>query len=231
MVPMKQRQPSIDLQHEPQRNGAKRKKFNQGQCNGVQSTSITPNVPPQRTRILSRKYILTKTGYKYFELGIGISLMDATPTVDIALGDNNGNEVLLSSEMWKMLLDNERIIMSYLSEQSDAQPPILVDDLVVLFSLINNAKIMRLTTKNSRIILSHQSMCNLFNLKHCVACIIAYLNDAVIRVRNRLSQYFAIQSELSDSASFANAVAQSGDFDVNDIVDCKLLAVCYGVAP
>ncbi|XP_020297960.1 uncharacterized protein LOC109862342 [Pseudomyrmex gracilis] len=108
MVPMKQQQqPSIDLQREPQHNGVKRKKFDHGQCNGIQ--------PTQPMRILSRKYILTKTGYKYFELGIGISSKDASPTVDVALGDNNGNEVLLSPEMWNTLLDNERVITLYLS--------------------------------------------------------------------------------------------------------------------
>ncbi|RLU21197.1 hypothetical protein DMN91_005570 [Ooceraea biroi] len=59
----------------------------------------------RRMRILGRRYNLTRTGYKFLEIGIGILPTADAVAVHIVLGDTTGKEILLTPEMWKGLVD------------------------------------------------------------------------------------------------------------------------------
>jgi len=56
-------------------------------------------------RLLSRRYDLTATGYKYLEIGINVS----PSYVEIALGDYRGHELSLSLETWKASMSSNGI--------------------------------------------------------------------------------------------------------------------------
>ncbi|KYN10283.1 hypothetical protein ALC57_17580, partial [Trachymyrmex cornetzi] len=61
------------------------------------------NAPVHRAvRILGRKYVLTRTGYKFLEIGINVS---PPSYVEIAIRNNRGNELTLSIETWKGLYE------------------------------------------------------------------------------------------------------------------------------
>ncbi|KAL6255577.1 hypothetical protein P5V15_012824 [Pogonomyrmex californicus] len=53
-------------------------------------------------RLLSRRYTLTATGYKFLEIGINVGPLSY---VEIALGDHRGQELILSLETWKGLYE------------------------------------------------------------------------------------------------------------------------------
>ena len=53
-------------------------------------------------RLLSRRYDLTNTGYKFLEIGINV---DPPSYVEIILGDHRGHELLLSLETWMSLYE------------------------------------------------------------------------------------------------------------------------------
>jgi len=55
-------------------------------------------------RLLSRRYDLTATGYKYLEIGINVG---PPSYVEIALGDYREYELLLSLETWKALYEQQ----------------------------------------------------------------------------------------------------------------------------
>ncbi|XP_011050941.1 PREDICTED: uncharacterized protein LOC105144006 [Acromyrmex echinatior] len=57
-------------------------------------------------RLLSRRYNLTTTGYKFLEIRINIGPLSY---VAIALGDHRGHELLLSLETWKGLYNSNGI--------------------------------------------------------------------------------------------------------------------------
>ncbi|EGI61754.1 hypothetical protein G5I_09961 [Acromyrmex echinatior] len=50
--------------------------------------------------LLSRRYYLTNTSYKFLEIRINVG---PPSYVEIALGDHRGHELSLSIEMWKSL--------------------------------------------------------------------------------------------------------------------------------
>ena len=53
-------------------------------------------------RLLSRRYDLTNTGYKFLEIGINVG---PPSYVEIVLGDHRGHELSLSLETWKSLYE------------------------------------------------------------------------------------------------------------------------------
>ena len=53
-------------------------------------------------RLLSRRYDLTNTGYKFLEIGINVGPQSY---VEIVLGDHRGHELSLSLETWKSLYE------------------------------------------------------------------------------------------------------------------------------
>ncbi|XP_032689294.1 uncharacterized protein LOC116852762 [Odontomachus brunneus] len=57
--------------------------------------------PRHTARILGRRYALTATSYKYLEIGISVG---PVPTVEIILGDNCGNQLILPTETWRKLM-------------------------------------------------------------------------------------------------------------------------------
>ncbi|RLU18364.1 hypothetical protein DMN91_008721 [Ooceraea biroi] len=73
------------------------------------------NVDVRRMRLLSRSYNLTRTGYKYLEIGIGVPPTLDTVTVHVAMGDTTGKKILLNAEMWKGLVNSRAIVCDYLA--------------------------------------------------------------------------------------------------------------------
>ena len=55
-------------------------------------------------RLLSRRYDLTATDYKYLEIGINVG---PPSYVEITLGDHRGHELSLSLETWKGLYEQQ----------------------------------------------------------------------------------------------------------------------------
>ncbi|KAL6418740.1 hypothetical protein ACFW04_011820 [Cataglyphis niger] len=66
-----------------------------------------------RPRILVRRFAITRTAYKYLDIGIS---MGPASFVELHLGDIRRNHLILSHEMWEMFIerciDIERFLQS-----------------------------------------------------------------------------------------------------------------------
>ncbi|KAL6267957.1 hypothetical protein P5V15_001026 [Pogonomyrmex californicus] len=60
------------------------------------------SVEHRAMRLLSRRYILMTTDYKFLEIGINVG---PRSYVEISLGDHRGQELILSLETWKGLYE------------------------------------------------------------------------------------------------------------------------------
>ncbi|RLU23259.1 hypothetical protein DMN91_003462 [Ooceraea biroi] len=74
-------------------------------------------------RILSRRYNLTRTSYKFLEIGIGIPPAANAVAVHNVLGDTTGKEILLTPEMWNGLVDSRAIICDNLARANGEHGP------------------------------------------------------------------------------------------------------------
>ncbi|KYN30266.1 hypothetical protein ALC57_00271 [Trachymyrmex cornetzi] len=89
-------------------------------------TKICANAPVHRAvRILGRKYTLTRTGYKFLEIGINVG---PPSYVEIAIGDNRGNELILSIETWKGFYEQRWNIQNCLRNHCKDEEMLLAKD-------------------------------------------------------------------------------------------------------
>ncbi|EZA47818.1 hypothetical protein X777_15283, partial [Ooceraea biroi] len=111
----------------------------------------------RRMRILSRRYNLTRTSYKFLEIGIGIPPAANAVAVHNVLGDTTGKEILLTPEMWNGLVDSRAIICDTLARANGEHgppPSMQLGDLTVRFATINSQPTIRLDTPSGRLTLS-----------------------------------------------------------------------------
>jgi hypothetical protein len=181
-------------------------------------------------RILARRYLLTRTGYKYLDVGVNIG---PPSTVVIALGDCHGKEIYLTPEMWRAFVERKRDILSHL--QSDANDvnlfpsPVSIEDLTVRFGRINNLPIIRLELLSTRLAFSLITMEVLFDYEFCVNSIIETLNGLTKIVDEKYSRYLDIvtaAAKTGGAQTALQAIHASENFNRSDTVECEI-AVCF----
>ncbi|EFN85428.1 hypothetical protein EAI_17465 [Harpegnathos saltator] len=79
------------------------------------------------TRILGRRYALTTTSYKY--LDIGLNVQSRVPVVEIVIGDNRGNQLILHADTWGKLMENCGAMQRLLEAGKPSYSPLGIRDL------------------------------------------------------------------------------------------------------
>ncbi|XP_024888159.1 uncharacterized protein LOC112465031 [Temnothorax curvispinosus] len=154
-------------------------------------------LPP--VRILTTRYLLTTTGYKYIAIGITIKTpwysLHTTPSyVDIALGDKQGREISLTLDMWKGLIERKRDVLSCmeraLSDVTHPPSPMSIGGMTMRFGVINNGSIVRIELPNlARVAMVRTTLLKLYNLQFCVDRVIRALNAATEEVDAKFLRY------------------------------------------
>ncbi|RLU22412.1 hypothetical protein DMN91_004690 [Ooceraea biroi] len=183
-------------------------------------------------RILGRRYNLTRTGYKFLEIGLGIPSTADAVVMHIVLGDTAGKEILLTPEMWKGLVDSRAIICDNLARANGEHgppPPMQLGDLTVRFATINSQPTIRLDTPSGQLTLSAPTVRFLYGLRHCVQRVIATMTGIFGRAEATLRAFRHIAAGVEDLSSALRAVSGSADFDRNDLLDCELLVMVFGL--
>jgi len=91
-------------------------------------------------RILGRRFALTPTAYKYLDIGISVGPVSS---VEMFLGDNKGNQIILPHATWKTFIAKRADIEKLM--QSSAPASLSIRDLVIDLVKICDADIVKLT--------------------------------------------------------------------------------------
>ncbi|EZA62934.1 hypothetical protein X777_15526 [Ooceraea biroi] len=177
--------------------------------------------------ILSCRYNLTRTGYKYLEIGIGIPPTADAVAVNIMLENTTDKEILLSTEMWRGLVDSRSIICDYLARVNSEHcptPPMCLDDLTVRFATLNDQPTIRLDTPSGRLTLSTSTVRYLYGLRHCVKRITSTMASVVGRVESKLRASSTSLRVLRILPAFSGpyATARTSTKTIRSIVNCWL---------
>ncbi|EZA55664.1 hypothetical protein X777_04306 [Ooceraea biroi] len=181
-------------------------------------------LPTRRAiRILGRRYALTATGYKYLEIGINVG---PSSCIEIAIGDNRGNELILSLETWKGLY-KQRLDIQYHLYNDVRGRPISVGPLTVRFSEspVCDTKLIYLESSNVRLAMTESTFFTMFNLDRCINLMFDRLNHMVDKVDTKFTQFSNMVS--TNPKNVSNAIRASDCFDENHIIDCELLALFF----
>ncbi|RLU22048.1 hypothetical protein DMN91_006428 [Ooceraea biroi] len=188
------------------------------------SKKCTTVLPARRAiRILSRRYALTATWYKYLEIGINVG---PSSYVEIAIGDNRGNELILSLETWKGFYEQRWDIQNRLHKDVRDRP-ISVGPLTVRISEspVSDTKLIYLESSNVRLAMTESTFFIMFNLDRCINLMFDRLNRMVDKVDTKFTQFSNMAS--TNPRNVSNAIRASDCFDENHIIDCELLALFF----
>ncbi|XP_025074847.1 uncharacterized protein LOC112552846 [Pogonomyrmex barbatus] len=138
------------------------------ECNAIVQYYIfnfhSISVERRAVRVLSRRYTLTATGYKFLEIGINIG---PPSYVEIALGDHRGQELILSLETWKGLYEQRwNIYKLLLNDYKDNF--ISVGPLTVRICLMNDVTLVRLESLNVCLTMIESTLRRMFALNECI---------------------------------------------------------------
>ncbi|XP_072758526.1 uncharacterized protein [Anoplolepis gracilipes] len=176
-------------------------------------------------RILSRRYALTTTEFKFLEIGINVG----TPSyVEIVIGDHQGKELVLSLETWKGLYEQRRNIHDLLRKDSkDTYNFISVGPLTVRVHTINDTKLISLESLNVRMMMIEPTLHRMFNLDQCIDVTFDRLVRITETVDTKFTQFSNIASTITDNKKVSNVICASDAFNKHQLVDCELVALVF----
>ncbi|KYN30738.1 hypothetical protein ALC56_14982 [Trachymyrmex septentrionalis] len=165
-------------------------------------------------RLLSRRYDLTNTGYKFLEIGINVG---PPSYVEIVLGDHRGHELSLSLETWKSLYDQRWNIYKMLrNEYKDNF--ISVGPLIVRVCTLNDATLVRLDSSSVRITMTETTLRRMFDFDGCIDVTFERLARLVDTIDVKYTRF---------SNTSENAIRDSDFFNGRQLIDCELLALLF----
>ncbi|XP_077280113.1 uncharacterized protein LOC143907304 [Temnothorax americanus] len=177
-------------------------------------------------RILSRRYALTATEYKFLEIGINVG---PPSYVEIAVEDpRRGKELLLSLETWKALYEQRQNIQNFFrNDFKDIHSFINVGPLTVRVCTVNNIKLIRLESANVCLRMIKSTMHRMFDLDRCIDARFDRLIRIFATVDAKFAQFSDIASTVKDPKEASNVIYASDAFNTNQIVDCELAALVF----
>ncbi|KYN02597.1 hypothetical protein ALC62_06580 [Cyphomyrmex costatus] len=160
-------------------------------------------------RILSRRYDLTATGYKFLEIEINV---DPPSYVEIVLGDHHGRELSLSLETWKGLYEQRWNIYKLLRNEYKSNF-ITIGPMTIRICTHNDVTLVRLESSTVHMTMIESTLRRMFNLDGCVDVTFERLSrliDTVDALLQRRERYTHV-------------------FDKRQLVDCELLALVFNM--
>ncbi|XP_071640900.1 uncharacterized protein [Temnothorax longispinosus] len=177
-------------------------------------------------RILSRRYALTATEYKFLEIGINVG---PPSYVEIAVGDpRRGKELLLSLETWKALYEQRQNIQNFFrNDFKDIHSFINVGPLTMRVCTVNNIKLIRLESANVCLRMTKSTLHRMFDLDRCIDARFDRLIRILATVDAKFAQFSDIASTVKDPKEASNVIYASDAFNTNQIIDCELAALVF----
>ncbi|KAL6252066.1 hypothetical protein P5V15_015048 [Pogonomyrmex californicus] len=198
--------------------------FEQHAMYSAKGSSAPILVERRAVRVLSRRYTLTATGYKFLEIGINVG---PPSYVEIALGDHRGQELILSLETWKGLYEQRwNIYKLLLNDYKDNF--ISIGPLTVRICLMNDVTLVRLESLNVRVMMIESTLRRMFALNECIDVTFDRLVRFIDTIDTKYTRFSNIASVVTDP-EVPNAIRDCDIFDRRQLVDCELLALVFSV--
>ncbi|XP_014482765.1 PREDICTED: uncharacterized protein LOC106748593, partial [Dinoponera quadriceps] len=149
--------------------------------------SVSTEKPRIAARILGRRYMLTTTSYKYLEIGINIG---PASYVELVLGDNRGNHLILPNEIWKEIIHRRAHIELYM--ESSHSSPLWIRDLSVECRMMHGDTIIKLTLFNKSMYLKSETLNTLFNFEQYIDHMYSWLYENTHLVNTKFQKFVSI---------------------------------------
>src|SRR5215469_4360619 len=182
------------------------------------SSSSEPRYKP---RILGRRFALTPTSYKYLDIGISVGSMSY---VEILLGDNRGNHIILPYGTWKAFIEKRMDIERFVQATAAAAAASLtIHELVIQLTKMGKENIVKLTSHNISLCFKPKTILFLFELEHCVEHTYYSLCQNTYDVSEKFKQFVTFLRQNCINKCDAAKILRD-KCDKNSIIECELVA-------
>ncbi|XP_011861040.1 PREDICTED: uncharacterized protein LOC105558125 [Vollenhovia emeryi] len=187
-------------------------------CKKQHDASDKPRYTP---RIMSRRFALTSTAYKY--LDVGICVVPDASYVEFILGDNRGNKMALNHSTW-MEFNKKRAEIEQLFKSTDASSSVQIDNLVLELVRMYNKKVVKFTLDDTCVYMNMSTVLFLLNLEHCVELVYRKLSEDIEAVNESFEQFVCCLQSNMTSAERDDAIGILYEvYDKTSVIDCELI--------
>ncbi|XP_054016594.1 uncharacterized protein LOC128897001 [Hylaeus anthracinus] len=174
-------------------------------------------------RILGRRYPLTTTWYKYLDIGIRIG---RRCDVELAIGDNRGNEIQFPMFTWKKLSERKMdILRNFEMTSSD---PIRVCDITIEFRCVDDVKVAKLSTSVNALFLTEKTICRMFDFEYCINHMYTWLSENTFLVERRYETFVKVIHNVKPN-DIVRTITEDENFERHSLIDSELLALGLNV--
>ncbi|XP_036146219.1 uncharacterized protein LOC118646743 [Monomorium pharaonis] len=177
----------------------------------------TISQPRHTPRILRRRFPLMATSYKYLEMGISVG---SEPFVEMILGDNKGNQLILPYITWQKFIER-RVDIEELVRATIPSSRLFICDLVI--EIVNVHDIVKLTLCNTCIYMKPSTVQFLFNLEHCAESVYNQLYQNTYSVSNKYKKFITILRQNYVTNKYDAIKILNENYDKTCIIECELV--------
>jgi hypothetical protein len=161
---------------------------------------------------------LTPTAYKYLDIGISAGPISF---VELIIGDNRGNQIILHYEPWRALLqrhaDIERLV------QATAGASLTVCDLIIQIVNIREQSIVKLISHNTVLYMKPSTILFLFEIAPCVEHVYYQLYQNIHAVNEKYKYFISLlrRNSVNNKCDATKLLREM--HDKTSLIDCELL--------
>jgi len=162
---------------------------------------------------------LTATSYKYLDIGINVGPLSS---VEIVIGDNRGNKIILHHATWEMFIERRANIEQLL--QSPTPSSITIQDLIVELVKIQGVNMVKLKSRDAYLYMKSSTILFIFELEHCVNHVYFELCKNTYEVNEKFKKFVTYLQQNCVANRFDAANILRKIYDKNSNVECELIA-------
>ena len=141
--------------------------------------------------------------------------------MELALGDNRGNQIILPIETWKSLMQKRADI----ERLQSVETPLWFRDITLEVVKMYNSKIIKITLSNDSLYMTPPTLLHLFDFENCIRHMYCWLSENTYIVNDKFKKFAAIlqRDNIRNASNAAKVIRESDSFDGESLIDCELL--------
>ena len=162
---------------------------------------------------------MTATAYKYLDIGISVGPISY---VEMILGDNKGNQIILSYATWKTFMEQRANVEQFV--QSTVSSRLSVRDLIIELVKIRDEDIVKLMLCDNYMYIKPSTLLFLFEIEDCVDYVCHQMHQNTFSVSDKYKQFITIirQNHITNKSDAAKLLREK--YDKTCLVECELIA-------
>ena len=142
--------------------------------------------------------------------------------MELVLGDNRGNQIVLPFDMWKSLMQKRADI----ERLQSAETPLWIQAIAFEVVKMSNSKIIKMTLSNNSLYMKPSTLLHLFDFENCIRHMYLWLSENMYSVNEKFKKFATIlqHNNITDVCNAAKVIRESDAFDSESLIDCELLS-------